>query len=212
MKEELLREFIIEEYGFGIYAVVATDVAYEMLSLTDKIISNKKYPHDTLPVEYYRAAILHWLVTNYTVDGVVRESKGNSHDSSWQKEIIILNKEGVWKDQFEKFKNQNADCYEKAPIIKEIETLTPELIDEWAKTYDLDGNGEDEEGRYVMLASANNTRYRFHFKHSHVVSTANATKYSWNRSESSRLYSPRPLSYRASGIYIESKKEHIKNK
>ena len=103
MQKELLKEFLIEEYDFQVYGIVATDKAYAMLGLTDKVVIKGKCPHDAMPIKYYRAALLHWLAKNYTIDGLVRESKGNSHDVSWQKEVVILNKNGIWKDKFEKF-------------------------------------------------------------------------------------------------------------
>ena len=211
MREELLKEFIIEEYGDSIYSVIATDKAYKMLGLTDKILPDKRYPFDSMPIQYYRAAILHWLHKNYTIDGLIRESRGNSHDASWQKEVTIINKEGIWKDKFEKFRNQKPGCYEHVPVIKEIqlEDLTPDMIDKWARTYDKNGDGEEEDGRYVLIAGANNTRYAFHFGQSHVLSTANAKSYSWHKSETSGSYAPIPRTYRALGFYVEKQKESI---
>lgn len=103
MDKNLLKEFIIEEYEKD-FVVYATDEAYRLLGVevpqpvspvTDYTVDGTHYvvipvPRDTIDAEYYREAVLTYLASRYRIDGLLRESIGNSHDANWQYEVYIF--------------------------------------------------------------------------------------------------------------------------
>lgn len=93
MNKELLNEFLIKTYGDN-YAVIATDKAYELLGLKEKfVVYPNGYSSDTISKWHYRVAFLNFLRNNYFIDDLSRTSEGNSHDASWETEVIVFNGE-----------------------------------------------------------------------------------------------------------------------
>lgn len=104
MDKNLLKEFIIEEYEKD-FVVYATDEAYRLLGVevpqpvspvTDYTVDRTHYvvirnvSGDTIDVEYYREAVLTYLASRYRIDGLLRESDGNSHDAIGSTKYIFL--------------------------------------------------------------------------------------------------------------------------
>jgi len=144
MDEQLLKEFLIIEYD-GNLIIKPTDKAYKLLGLNEK---TKKLRNgaiiDSIDDYYYRIAFLTFLKNNYTINGLVRESSGNSHDASWEKEVIIFNEGGSWKEELDKYKFQEGSTYETKPVVFNEDMISKEIIERWAESYDLSYNGESQ--------------------------------------------------------------------
>jgi len=191
--QELLNEFLIKKYGDN-YAVIATDKAYELLGLNKKYIIDERhgYSYDTISKWLYRVAFLNFLKNNYRIDGLSRTSKGNSHDASWETEVIVFNGEGFWKEKFDSYRNDRGGAYCSAVLVIDNKILDDELIENWCKDYDLSFNGEDEEARMVFCSyNDDSAHFCFSFKHCSVVATAATAEYKMkthNNCEGSTIY------------------------
>ena len=211
MKQELLKEFLIKEHGMAqMYTVTATDKAYELLNLSSKTTVKHKIPIDTIEPRYYIAALLHFLDKNYEIDAIVRTSKGNSHDASWQKEITIFKTDGPWQDKLEKLVNEKSDCYSRKPIIKTESAVTPAIIDSWSKFFDLDGEGEDDNGRYILCSPKGAyVRYCFYVCTSRIVCTADSPIYTWYKTNNPTNTTHTPQPYATIGVCLHGRVEYL---
>lgn len=170
-KNDIFKEFWIANYG-GNLVISATDKAYELLGLNEKtkILKNGKKV-DSIDNYYYIVAFLRFLKNNYNINGLIRESKGNSHDSSYEKEIYVFNDGGIFKEEFDKYRTQNSSLYEEKPMVISENALSDNLIEEWAKKYDLSGNGE---GKRLIFCSYNDNsdKFIYEFGHTYLYGTA----------------------------------------
>ena len=156
MDKELLKEFKIKEYGND-YAIYATDDAYKLLGLERKtqILSNG-YIKDSIDIKYYRKALLIFLRNTYCIDGLVRTSRGNNHDASWESEVYIF-KEGFYTHELNNlYRNKKTDLYTASPVVLEKDKITDEIIDDWVNEYDLSGNGEDDRMVFCSYSDGSN--------------------------------------------------------
>lgn len=140
MDENLLKEFWISRCGECL-VINATDNAYKLLGLKEK---TNDIEINSIDNYYYIIAFVNFLKNNYTINGLVRESRGNSHDASWEKEITIFNEGGCWKEELDAYKIRESSTYEKKPVVINKNIISKEIIEEWAKVYNLSYNGEDE--------------------------------------------------------------------
>lgn len=160
MDKNLLKEFIIEEYEKD-FVVYATDEAYRLLGVdvpqpvspvTDYTVDGTHYvvipvPRDTIDAEYYREAVLTYLASRYRIDGLLRESDGNSHDANWQYEVYIFNT-GYCPEELSSCIIKTGGLYLSATEVLKKEKITEEIIETWSEEYDLDGNGEGQRTVY----------------------------------------------------------------
>lgn len=160
MDKNLLKEFIIEEYEKD-FVVYATDEAYRLLGVdvpqpvspvTDYTVDGTHYvvipvPRDTIDAEYYREAVLTYLASRYRIDGLLRESIGNSHDANWQYEVYIFNT-GYCPEELSSYIIKTDGLYVSATEVLKKEKITEEIIENWSEEYDLDGNGEGQRTVY----------------------------------------------------------------
>ena len=158
MDDNLLNEFLIFNYN-GNLVIRPTDNAYELLGLNEKV---EKYDNgaviDLIDDYYYRVAFLTFLKNNYTISAIVRESKGNSHDASWKKEVTIFNNGGVWQEELDKYKSEESSTYSVKPEIINEEEISKEIIEGWSKKYDLSGNGESQRLIYCSYSDGSGKR------------------------------------------------------
>ena len=115
---------------------------------------------DTINDQYYRAALINFLSSNYRIDGLIRVSNGNSHDASWESEVMIFNNGGLWHDELNLYRTKQGETYFKEPIIIDKKEITDDLIDSWSDTFDLTGDGEYER---LIFCSYNDNSARFCF-------------------------------------------------
>lgn len=161
MDKNLLKEFIIEEYEKD-FVVYATDEAYRLLGVevpqpvspvTEYTVDRTHYvvirsvSGDTIDVEYYREAVLTYLASRYRIDGLLRESDGNSHDANWQYEVYIFNT-GYCPEELSSYIIKTGGLYLSATEVLKKEKITEEIIETWSEEYDLDGNGEGQRTVY----------------------------------------------------------------
>lgn len=161
MDKNLLKEFIIEEYEKD-FVVYATDEAYRLLGVevpqpvspvTEYTVDRTHYvvirnvSGDTIDVEYYREAVLTYLASRYRIDGLLRESDGNSHDANWQYEVYIFNT-GYCPEELSSCIIKTGGLYLSATRVLKKEKITEEIIETWSEEYDLDGNGEGQRTVY----------------------------------------------------------------
>lgn len=160
MLDKLLQAFVIREYGEGentVYTVAATAKARKILGITEKQKRNNYgLMLDTIDERYYISALVTYIARTLHIEGLLRESKGNGHDASWQKEIIVCNGGGSWKEEFDKYRIEEGGLYVYKPIVKDVEKITDELIENWAQSYDLSFDGE--EPRHIYCSGVNDTR------------------------------------------------------
>lgn len=161
MDKNLLKEFIIEEYEKD-FVVYATDEAYRLLGVevpqpispvTEYTVDRthhvviRNVSGDTIDVEYYREAVLTYLASRYRIDGLLRESDGNSHDANWQYEVYIFNT-GYCPEELSSCIIKTGGLYLSATKVLKKEKITEEIIETWSEEYDLDGNGEGQRTVY----------------------------------------------------------------
>lgn len=161
MDKNLLKEFIIEEYEKD-FVVYATDEAYRLLGVevpqpvspvTEYTVDRTHYAvirnvsGDTIDVEYYREAVLTYLASRYRIDGLLRESDGNSHDANWQYEVYNFNT-GYCPEELSSCIIKTGGLYLSATEVLKKEKITEEIIETWSEEYDLDGNGEGQRTVY----------------------------------------------------------------
>lgn len=176
MDKELLNEFLIRSYG-NCYVVMATDRAYELLGLKEKeevIPGGRK--RDTIFDNYYIIALVNFLSNCFRIDGLLRESNGNSHDASFETEVIVFNKGGMWCDELNSYRIKKGTTYENKPEVIDKEQITNEIIKQWARPYDLSFNGE---GKRLIFCSYKNNSVGFCFsvETSYFVGTAASNDY-----------------------------------
>lgn len=194
MNKELLDEFLIKKYGKD-YGVFATDKAYELLGLKEKEIINdwNGAARDTINNWYYRVAFINFLANNYRIDGLVRISRGNSHDANWETEVLIFNNGGAWSEELNLYRTKTGDLYVSKPEVIDKEIITDEIIENWSKEYDLSYNGED--GRFVYCSyNDGSNRFCFSFETCYLVATA-----------ASKEYSKKVHGYSGGNIYLKRK-------
>lgn len=177
MDKQLLDEFLIKKIGDN-YAIFATDKAYELLGLAQKqVLLENGIKKDAIEAHHYIEAFVNFLSNNYCIDGLVRVSRGNSHDASWVSEVQIFNKGGMWAEELNRYRAEKGGTYEEEPIIIDEEKITKEIIQNWAEIFDLSGDGED--GRLVYCSyNDNSARYCFSFEYCYLLGTASSTEYS----------------------------------
>ena len=146
MDKNLLKEFIIEEYEKD-FVVYATDEAYRLLGVevpqpispvTEYTVDRTHYvvirnvSGDTIDVEYYREAVLTYLASRYRIDGLLRESDGNSHDANWQYEVYIFNT-GYCPEELSSCIIKTGGLYLSATKVLKKEKITEEIIETWSQ-------------------------------------------------------------------------------
>ena len=189
MNQEILSEFLIKKYGDN-YAILATDKAYELLGIKDKqIISPNGWTLDAISDSQYRTAFTTFLSNNYRVDGLLRTSRGNSHDANWKTEVRIINNGGLWSDELNSYREEQSSTYADKPDVIDEEKLTNEIIENWAEDYDLTGDGEDERMVYCSYHD-NSGRFCFSFEKCFLIGTAISKEHGKGKSgyEGSRIY------------------------
>ncbi len=171
MNEELLEEFWIKKHEND-YTILATERVYDLLrEKTDNLSNENTKP--VIKTWHYRTAFVNFLLANYHIDGLIRESRGSSHDDSWQKEVIIFNNGGVWSELLNSYRTKSSDTYECKPIVIDEEKITSDIIENWAKDYDCSGNGEEQEGRFIFCSYNDSpSRLCFRFNKCYFVATA----------------------------------------
>ena len=171
MEKLLLNEFLIKKYGEN-YTVVATDKAYELLGLGNKEI---KFPNgrivDAIDDKYYRFALVKFLSSKYSIDGLVRKSCGNNHDEIAETEVIIFNNGGLNKDTLNQYRTMSSSLYEGKPDVIDKSKISDTIIESWSKEYNLKGNGEDCRLVYCSY-NDNSEKCCFAFKPCFGVGTA----------------------------------------
>lgn len=173
--KDILDEFVIKQFGDD-YFVFATDKAYKMLGYNEKenILTNGIIV-DTMNNMYYRLALISFLKSEYRIDGLIRTSRGNSHDANWQKEIMIFNNGGLWQEELDKYDIHKNVLYENENNVKHYNEINDDLIEEWIKDYNLSGNGEDT--RYAFCSFSDGSgRFCFAFESCYSIGTASSRK------------------------------------
>ena len=175
MNEELLKEFWISE-GEGVYTIQATDRAYELLGLKNKVKKAKNpHPHeirllDTIDSWYYRYAFLSFLSHQYQIDGLYRVSRGNSHDANLVKELTIIHGGGGWKDEFV-IDTKMSDWTEY--VVNRKKSISKDLFKRWSKEFDLSGYGEVERFVFCSYGSEIDGKMVFKFANRFLLGPAN---------------------------------------
>ena len=175
LSEELLDEFVIKQFGDN-YCVYATDKAYSLLGYNEKenVLTNGIIL-DTMSNMYYRLALVNFLKNEYHIDGLIRTSRGNSHDANWQKEVMIFNNGGLWQEELNKYDTNKSSLYENKNSVKRYNEINDKLIEDWVKDYDLSGNGEDT--RYAFCSFNDGSgRFCFAFESGYSIGTVNSRK------------------------------------
>ena len=88
-----------------------------------------------------------YLASRYRIDGLLRESDGNSHDANWQYEVYIFNT-GYCPEELSSCIIKTGGLYLSATKVLKKEKITEEIIETWSEEYDLDGNGEGQRTVY----------------------------------------------------------------
>ena len=176
MDENLLNEFYVIYCGDNLI-IKATDKAYELLGLNEKMkIFANGVVIDTIDDWYYRVALLTFLRSRYNINGLIRESRGNTHDASWIKEITIFNGGNYWKEELNIYKSQKASLYEDKPIVIDKSSISKDIIEEWSREFDLSSNGEAERLVYCSYNDKSD-KMIYLFKHTYIRGRANDMKY-----------------------------------
>jgi hypothetical protein len=97
----------------------------------------------------------------YTILGMKKTARGNSHDESWQDHYTVIDDGGIFADFFNKEKERKSSLYVDVPIIKYIDNLSEEEMERWSKPYEA-YSGE-ETYRYIY-AMEKNKKYIFEVK------------------------------------------------
>ncbi len=162
MNDELLKQFYIGKCGENLF-ITATDEAYKLLGLKEKLKPLKAGMNiDTIDRYYYIYAFVTFLEKNYKINGLIRESRGNSHDADWQEEVTIIDNGGAWKQELDEYRNKKASTFVAKPIIITQNALTKDLIESWAYEYDLSYNGEESRSIYCSYSDGScKTIYQF---------------------------------------------------
>lgn len=188
MNKKLLSTFLITRVGdfnSDVFLIRATDKTYELLNLEEKeeiLFSGAKI--DTIAEHYYRTAMLTFISTKYNIDGLVRISRGNSHDASDETEVIIFKNGGLWAPELNDYRNREGNLYEKKPEVINMKSLSKKLIEIWSQEYNLSGNGERE--RFIYCSDS---RYKMLFQYNHTYLYGTPLK----RYNFSQIYEPRHL-------------------
>ena len=172
MNDELLKQFYIGKCSENLF-INATDEAYKLLGLKEKLKSLKSCMNiDTIDRYYYIYAFVTFLAKNYKINGLIRESRGNSHDADWQEEVTIIDNGGAWKQELDEYRNKKASLYVSKPIIITQEVLSKDLLEKWAKEYNLSCNGEESRSIYCSYSDGSG-RTIYEFEKSSIYGRAN---------------------------------------
>lgn len=94
--------------------------------------------------------LLRYLTNHdYTIYGMRRTARGNSHDENWQHEYTVINGGGPFADKFQEASEQGGNCYYDKPSIVRMDTLSDEYMKEWSKPFEY-YSGE-ESNRYIYV-------------------------------------------------------------
>ena len=107
-----------------------------------------------------RQLLLSFILSQYVVNGLVRESRGNFHTESWQQEVTIINGGGVWKDELDKYRERKDELFVAKPIIIYRNDIDQQ---EWCKTYE-ECCGEETTGRLIYCSKSDcSEKYIYQF-------------------------------------------------
>ncbi len=94
--------------------------------------------------------LLRYLTSyGYTIYGMKRTARGNSHDECWQDEYTVVNGGGPFADKFQEVSEQTGSIYYMKPAIVRMGTLSDEYMKEWSKPFEY-YSGE-ESNRYIYV-------------------------------------------------------------
>ena len=108
----------------------------------------------------YVASLKYLEKENFTVLGLMKTIRGNSHDESWLDKYTVIGDGGVFSDKFEKAEKRKATLYTEAPIVEHIEVLSDAEAEKWSQPFERYPNGE-EHNRYICATRGNKKQYLF---------------------------------------------------
>ncbi len=114
----------------------------------------------------YVTALQYLTSCRFTICGLKKIARGNSHDEDWQDKYTVIKDGGSFAEFFNKESQRKAVLYSDKPIMEYIDNLSIDEMEKWSQYFE---NFSGEAGWRYIYASKDNKDYIFKTAFTYII-------------------------------------------